>query len=302
MEAPRVSPGFLGGDKVERYPDLAAVSRVPKSLGLIQAGHGLWKCPDCGTYYGFEVFDRGWPKGSCQTYLWRLTPAEAMETYRSPREGTPEHEELRRYEERLPEWMRDTQACLSHSDSAVRERAAQALASHFRARSEWTGVEALLGYADASIRRGALLAFDDSRFVSFRQGREDIVPTLLKALIDRDASVARQAFVLLDQYYDKEKRKQILDHVNAIPAARRAAGVRMLVLAYSYSLEALVAGLADPEKEVREVALSKAFEWSLGDSAFVERLRAKLRDIAEAYRTPQMDRYLSVENPDGDED
>jgi hypothetical protein len=146
-----------------------------------------------------------------------------------PRLGTPEYQEFHRYEQRLPQWKHEMQACLSHSDAVVRERAAQALASHFRARSELDGFNALLGYADASIRRGALLAFDSLQFIRFERGSADIVPALLKSLMDPDASVARQAFVLLSRVDDKKKRKQILDHVNAIPAGRRTAGVRMFL-------------------------------------------------------------------------
>lgn len=298
MEAPREAPGFWGPDKAKTYPDVEAMYRMPESLGLIQHhGHELWSCPDCGTYYGFDVFSRGWPQGSCQTTLWRLTPAEAMEKYGYwARKGTPQYEELQRYEERLPEWMRDMHACLSHSDSAVRERAAQALASHFRVRSDWAGVTALLGYADASIRRGALLAFDSIRFFPLKGGPADIVPVLLKSLMDRDASVARQAFVLLSSVDDKKKRKRILDQVNAIPTEGRTAAVRMFLLAHSF--ESLVAGLADSEEEVRQRALSKALERSLGNTPFVERLRTTLRAVPEANRTPEMNAYLSHENPE----
>ena len=145
-------------------------------LSTSPARRSTCRCADCGTYYGFYVLNRNWPRGSCQTYLFRLTPAEAMEKLaRWPRENRPEYEERLRYEQRLPQWRHDMQACLSHSDSAVRERAAQALASHFRARSELAGVKALLGHADAAIRRGALLAYDDSiSFVRFESGPADI--------------------------------------------------------------------------------------------------------------------------------
>ena len=303
MEAPRESPGFWGADKAKTYPTVKAMYRMPESLGLIGlSGHDeLWRCPDCGTYYGFDVFPRGWPQGSCQTTLWRLTPAEAMEKYGySARKGTPQYEELERHQERLPAWLRDMQACLTHSDSAVRERAAQALASHFRARSELAGFEALLGYADASIRRGALLAFDSIRFIRFERGPADIVPALLKSLMDPDVSFARQAFRLLSRVDDEKKRKRILDQVNAIPAGRRTAGVRMFLLGHSF--EALVAGLAASEKEVRQEAWSEALKASLRDTAFVERLRAALRAVPEANRTSEMKQYLSLENPDSWDD
>ena len=302
MEAPRKDFRILRyGSDQKAYPDVEAIYRMPESLGLVgfvgPAGP-LWRCPDCGTYYYFEVFNRG---RSCQTYLWRLTPAEAMEPEPYgfwPRLGTPEYEEFHRYEQRLPQWKHEMQACLGHSDSVVRERAAQALASHFRARSELDGFNALLGYADASIRRGALLAFDSIRFIRFERGPADIVPALLKSLMDPDTSVARQAFVLLSRVDDEKKRKQILDHVNAIPAGRRTAGVRMFLPTF----EALVAGLADPEKEVRQEAWSKALTLSLRDTAFVERLRTALRAVPEADRTSEMERYLSLENPDAWDD
>jgi hypothetical protein len=301
MEAPRELPGtLLGEDKVRSYPDVDAVWRMPESLGLIQVSFVLWRCRDCDTYYQFHVMDRGWPRsGICQTYLWRLTLAAAMETYRrsltwaKPRERPPIRQTLRRFEERLPEWMRAMQACLSHSGSAVRERAAQELASHFSARSELAGVTALLGNADASIRRGALLAFD---FVSLELGPPDIVPSLLKSLMDPDASVARQAFVLLSRIDDEKYRKSILDQVSAIPTERRTPAVRMFLLAHSF--EALVAGLADSEKEGRQEALSKALERSLGNFPFVEQLRTTLRAVPEASRTPEMNAYLSHANPD----
>lgn len=179
---------------------------------------------------------------------------------------------------------------------AVRERAAQALASHFRVRSDWAGVTALLGYADASIRRGTLLAFDSIRFVSLKRGPADIVPDLVKSLMDPDASVGRQAFVLLSRVDDKKKRKRILDQVNAIPTERRTPAVRTFLLAHSF--EALVAGLADAEKAVRQEALSKALERSLGNTPFVEQLRTTLRAVPEASRTPEMNAYLSHEDPD----
>ena len=272
---------------------------MPELLGLVgfvgPAGQ-LWRCPDCGTYYYLDVFNRG---SSCQTYLWRLTPAEAMEAEPYgfwPRLGTPEYEEFHRYEQRLPQWKHEMQACLSHSDSVVRERAARALASHFRARSELDRFNALLDYADASIRRGALLAFDSIRFIRFERGPADIVPALLKSLMDPDTSVGRQAFVLLSGIDDEKKRKQILDHVNAIPAGRRAAGVRMFLLRYSF--EALVAGMTDSEEEVRKQALSTALEQSLGNTALVEQLRTRLRAVPEANRTWEMNAYLSHENPD----
>lgn len=273
--------------------------RMPESLGLISlTGHNeLWTCPDCGTYYGFDVFSRGWPQGSCQTTLWRLTPAEAMEKYgHRARKGTPQDEELQRYQEGLPKWMRDMQAYLSHADSAVRERAAQAIASHFRVRFDWAAVTRLLGHTDASIRRGTLLAFDSIRFVSLARGPADIVPDLLKSLMDPDASVARQAVVLLNRVDDKNKTKQILDQVNAIPTERRTPAVRMFLLAHSF--EALTAGLADPEKEVRQEALSKALERSLSNTPVVERLRTALRAVPEASRTPEVNAYLSHENPE----
>lgn len=307
MEAPRESPAYLFEDKVESYPDVEAVWRMPGSLGLIRAGHGLWTCPDCGTYYGFEVFPRGWPQGSCQTTLWRLTSAEAMEAYRrawaSERKGAPV--ELRRFEERLPEWMRDMQACLGHSDSAVRERAAQELASHFRAQSELAGVTALLGHADASVRRGTLLAFDKVRYVSLELGPADIVPSLLGSLMDPDASVARQAYLLLksgdfdrDLVFDEKKSKQVLSQVNAIPDKRRTAAVRMLLVRVSRESEAHVAGLADPEAEVRQEAFLRALTVSLGNTPFVTSLRTQLLAIPEAVRTREMNAYLARENPD----
>jgi HEAT repeat protein len=300
---------FLGDEKAEAYPDIDAVWRMPESLGLIKdQGYGPWKCPDCGTYYGLEVYERGlsWPRGSCQITLWRLTPAEAMETYRRvwawERKGAPV--ELRRFEERLPEWMRDMRACLSHSDSAVRERAAQALASHFRSQSELAGVTALLGHADASVRRGTLLAFDKIRYVSLELGPADIVPTLLESLMDPDASVARQAYVLLrsedfdwDLVFDEKKSKQSLDQVNAIPNERRTAAVRMFLVRVSTESEAHVAGLADPEQEVRLEALRRALTVSLGNTPFVTSLRTKLLAIPEAVRTGEMDAYLARENP-----
>jgi hypothetical protein len=309
MEARRMSPDNVHQDKVKSYPDVEAVRRIPESLGLIQAGYVLWKCPDCGTYYWFDVFDRGWPTGLCQTYLWRLTPAEAMENYRraltwaEPRERPPIRRTLRRFEERLPEWMRDMQACLSHSDSTVRERAAQNLARHFRAQAELAGVTALLGHADASVRRGTLLAFEKIRFVSLELGAADIVPTLLESLMDRDASVARQACVLLSQAYDslvldEKKQQRILDQVNAIPNERRTAGVRMFLLRFSRESEAHVAGLGDAEKEVRQEALYTALTVSLGNTPFVTSLRMKLLAIPEAVRTWEMDAYLATENPD----
>ena len=63
-------------------------------------------------------------------------------------------------------------------------------------------------------------------------------------------------------------------------------------------MKALVAGLADSEKEVRQEAWSKALTLSLRDTAFVERLRTALQAVPEANRTSEMDRYLSFENPD----
>jgi hypothetical protein len=304
MEAPRESPRFWGGaESVKAYPDMEAMHRMPESLGLIGGRDGLWKCPDCGTYYGFDVFSRGWPQGSCQTTLWRLTPAEAMEKYRWPREGSWEGEELRRFQERLPEWIREMQACLRHSDPAVRERAAHALGSHFRAQSEWAGVTALLDNADASIRRGAVLAFDSIRFVSSIVSLEShpahIVTRLVKLLMDRDASVARQAFVLLSRAGDRKYRERILQQVSAIPIERRTAAARMFSLSAGGSFQELVAGLADSEEEVRQIASSTAYEHSQGDTGFVTRLRAALRAIPEADRTREMSNYLCDENPEG---
>jgi hypothetical protein len=327
MEAPRELPGtLLGEDKVRSYPDVDAVWRMPESLGLIQVSFVLWRCRDCDTYYQFHVMDRGWPRsGICQTYLWRLTLAEAMETYRrsltwaKPRERLPIRQTLRRFEERLPEWMRAMQACLSHSGSAVRERAAQELASLFRARSELAGVTALLGNADASIRRGALLAFDSvdsNHFVSLELGPADIVPALLQSLMDPEPSVARQAFVQLSRVHDevfrrwsgirgalpdrqaKHAQQQIRDQLNAIPAGPRNAAVRMFLLTNGGSFEELVAGLSDSEKEVRQCAFSHALRVSLGDTPFVAKLRSTLRAIPEADRTSEMDAYLARENPD----
>ena len=320
MEAPRKSSGhWFGSERAKIYPDSEAVCRMPASLGLSGiTGHSLlWKCPDCGTYYCFDPFFRGsWPQGSCQWTLWRLTPAEAMKKLGRADEGTPAREELRRHQEGLPEWMRDMQACLDHSNSAVRERAAQALASHFRLCSEWAGVTALLGSADAAARRGALLGFDPVGFVSTDDGVADIVPDLLKSLSDPDASVARQAFVLLSRVQDqvwsrllrirgvrpaeqeaRQVQEQILDQVNAIPAERRTAAARMF-LSTSGSFDALVAGFADSEKEVRQCAYYHALKVSLGNTPLVTRLRATLRTIPESDRSWEMNAYLAQENPD----
>lgn len=327
MEAPRELRGtLLGEDKVRSYPDVDAVWRIPESLGLIQVSFVLWRCRDCDTYYQFYVMDRGWPRSaSCQTYLWRLTLAEAMEKYRrsltwaEPRERPPMRQTLRRFEERLPEWMRAMQACLSHSGSAVRERAAQELASHFRARSELAGVTALLGNADASIRRGALLAFesiDSIHFVSLELGPADIVSSLLESLMDPDASVGRQAFVLLSRVHDevyrrflgirgalpdlqaKRAQQQIRDQLKAVPAGQRNAAVRMFLLSNGGSFDELVAGLSDSEKEVRQCAFYHALKVSLGNTPFVTQLRTTLRAIPEADRTWEVAAYLARENPD----
>ena len=319
MEAPRELRWFwVGDEKARSYPDIEAVWRMPESLGLVGSDRPysrLWKCPDCGTYYGLDVFERGsWPRASCQITLWRLTHAEAIEECRR---RLPQYVgERRHFEVRMPEWMRETQALLSHTDSTVRERAAMALASHFRARSELAGAEALLGNADASIRRGALLAFDSIRFVSLERGPADIVPDLLKALMDPDASVARQAFVLLSRVHDevysrwsgirgalpdrqaKHAQQQIRDQLNAIPAGRRNAAVRMFLLSNGGSFDELVAGLSDSDKEVRQCAFYHALKVSLGNTPFVTRLRTTLRAIPETDRTWEMDAYLARENPD----
>jgi hypothetical protein len=68
MEAPRESFRFLRVSRSNKeacadvYLDVEAIYRMPESLGLVEfvgpAGP-LWRCPDCGTYYYFSVFDRG---------------------------------------------------------------------------------------------------------------------------------------------------------------------------------------------------------------------------------------------------
>ena len=70
------------------------------------------------------------------------------------------------------------------------------------------------------------------------------------------------------------------------------------MLSKSGSFDALVAGLADSEKEVRQCVFYHALKVSLGNTAFVTRLRTTLRAIPEANRTWEMNAYLSYENPD----
>ena len=119
--------------------------------------------------------------------------------------------------------------------------------------------------------------------------------------MDPDTSVARQAFVLLSRVDDEKNRKQILDQVNAIPAETRTAAARMF-LSTNGSLDLLVAGLADSEKDVRQCAYYHALKVSLGHTSFVTRLRTTLQAVPEANRTSEINEYLSLENPEAWDD
>lgn len=294
---PRKLSAFLtDGSGQKRHPE-HEFPGDPAAERLVKIVEGSWlrRCPLCGTTYQYDQLDRGWPSGSLQTYLYRLTPAKLRRRLSgSPLESY--RRELRDLEERFPALTEAARRLLSSPKGEAREHGAESLVDDLKVQKRWDEVRELLRHADARVRLGALRSFEDFHFYGIDVGLGPHVPDVIDALADSDPDVAYAARMLLENRPWKE-RKAIRARLRKVPKEAQSVAHRLLLLELADSLPEIVAGLVDPSFEVWSDALTRLHRRCSRDRDGALRIKEAIRGLGVDPPTEAMEAFLSDDEP-----
>jgi hypothetical protein len=298
---PEEDRGFYSGpESVAKYPDVMAICNIPTERGLEKAtgGTDIWVCRNCGTYYYADSLERGYPSGSIQTRLFRMTVSQAWnyltKWYRRP---TAESEALSRS---YAQDLRTAEKWLIHVNPAMRIFGARTLADEYKMQSNWKSLKALLTHGNGPVRQGAVSAF--RRGVEFMIDIEPkpIIVELANCLSDPDKDVRYEAsrvlvYAMDGRFWGKGAKTRLRKRA----LAERTREEWEILLAQPESMEDLRQGLLSQDGEIRSNALTRAYDWSEFHRAEVPRFKEFLSEIPEHDRPSAMEEYLRDPDPAG---
>ena len=286
---------YTGPENVAKYPDVMAISRIPGELGLEQMTekqHNLWVCKSCGTYYYADTLERGYPTGSIQTRLFRITASQA-EYYRSRFCST-----CRQLHINYREARQEAEKWLGHHNASMRAFGARTLADGYRMEADIESLKALLKHPDASVRLGAVSAFRRGPWFMIDKEPKPVMPQLADCLSDPDASVRSEAARVLNYAMDgRFWGGMAIDRLRKIPPAQRTREVWEVLLAEPQCMDDLRQGMLSTDGEVRRNALHRAYYWSGFHTGDIAGFRELLDKTPESERTPEIKEYLLDRNP-----
>jgi hypothetical protein len=292
---PEEERGFYSGpESVVKYPDIIAICNIPGERGLEKADDRLdiWVCRKCGTYYYADSLERGYPSGSIQTRLFRMTASQAWkyltQGYRTP---SPESEALIC---RYPDALREAEEWLGHADPAMRMFGARTLADEFKMKADWTSLKDLLSHGDASVRLGAVSAFRRGPWFMIDIDPKAVIRELADCLSDPDQGVRSETTSVL--IYAMDGRfwgKLAHPRLRKIPPAQRTREAWSVLLAQPEAMEDLRQGLLSPDHEVRYNAFMRAYDWSETYGKDIPAFKKMLEETPDHERTPEVQEYLA---------
>jgi hypothetical protein len=296
---------FLGReDVVPDEEDLGAYRfpRLPASEELLRfdwAGSTIRKCPRCGTYYQYQSLERGFPDGSRQNYLYRVTPTKARLQLRYAKPGTEAGAEREWLEAHYDALVAALERLLRSPQERARELAAEALVDHHKVRGDWAAVKGLLLDGDPVVRLGALHSFEPAAWVTIDVADDPVLPTMLALLRDAEEEVANAAMALLRswEWGGRVRAKKLLPRLRKTPAESRSKQERLLLVQWSDRWQEQVDGLEDPDADVRRQALSGLCEHADAHRDEVALIKDEIRRRPEASRTPEMADFVADPQP-----
>ncbi len=286
-------------------------------LGLdLCVDHYWYKCPNCGTYYRFEVDLHPQyiqiPISTRVLRLIRVTHVEAETTFQEfEHEQSRSGEESRWTKQIYSSRMTEMAEALHAPVAMARNFAAETLTDDFKRSKQIDKVRELLNHPDPDVQMGALWSFAEPPMQEYSMDSPrcrtfvtsgDKKPFIKPGLIFRELAMLtcapepRIRSVAESLLREQTSEEGYLKALLAVPAERRSTEFKRLHIAClwatsSQGAQELVAYLGDETPEIRNEALRQVYN-SCDRPTFVDIVKAEIHKVPVKSRSDQMKFFL----------